>query len=59
MVPEIQSETDIFFVMLSHFLPFYPPNNPENKNFEKMNKASGDVIILHMCTKNPDMMYAS
>ena len=47
-----------FFVILGHFLPFYPapPNNLENRNFEKMNGASGDVIILHICTKNHDYM---
>ena len=27
-----------FFVILDHFLPFYPHNNLENKNFEKMKK---------------------
>ena len=27
-----------------------PPNNPENKNFEKMENASREVIIVHMCT---------
>ena len=26
------------FVIFSYFLPFYPPNNPENQNFEKMKK---------------------
>ena len=53
-------ERDIFFfVILGHLLPFYPPpppppNNPENE------KATGDALILHMCTKNHDrMMYAS
>ena len=49
-----------FFVILDHFLPFYPPNNPKNQNFEKMKKMSGDIIILHTCTKNYDqMMYGS
>ena len=33
------------FVILGYFLPFYPPNNPENKNFEKMKKGPGDIII--------------
>ena len=52
-------QTD-FFVILGHFLPFYPTNNPKNQDFEKMKRTSGDVIILHMCTKNHDhMMYAS
>ena len=47
-------------VIMGHFLPFYPLNNPENLNVEKMKKAPGDVIILHMCTKNHyHMMYAS
>ena len=39
-------------VILGHFLPFYPPKNPKNQNFEKMKKFAGDFIILHMCTKN-------
>ena len=42
-------------------MPLFPPlpNNPENQNFEKMKKASGDVIILNLCNKKHDqMMYA-
>ena len=27
-----------FFVIMNCFLPFYPPMDPENQNFEKMNK---------------------
>ena len=41
---------------MGHFLPFYPPNSPKNQNFEKMKKMPGDIIILHMCTKNYDQM---
>ena len=53
MVPEIWSVTDkTFFFILDSFLPFYPPNNPENPNFEKMEKMPGNIIILHMCTIN-------
>ena len=37
-VLEIWSVTDIIFVILGHFLPFYPTNNPKNQNFEKMKK---------------------
>ena len=49
-----------FFIILDCFLLFYPPNNPKNQNFEKMKKTPGDIIILHMCTKNYDqMMYSS
>ena len=28
--------------------------NPKNENFEKMKTFAGDIIILHMCTKNHD-----
>ena len=34
------------------FLPFYLPNNSKNQNFEKLKKIPGDIIILHMWTKN-------
>ena len=44
------------FLILGYFLPFYPPNNPKNQNFEKMKKTPGDIIILHKCTKNHDHM---
>ena len=49
-----------FFVILGHFLPFYLTNNPKKQNFQKMKKTSGDIFILHMCSKNYDqMMYDS
>ena len=42
IVPEIMElcwnmdrDTEIFFVILGYFLPFYPTNNPKNQNFEK------------------------
>ena len=58
MVPEIWNTTE-YFLILDYFLPFYPPNNPENQNFEKMKKMPGD-IILHMCTMHENhMMYGS
>ena len=56
MVLEIWSVTDDFFSFWTIFLPFYPPNSPENQNFEKMKEMPGDIIILHMCTKNHDHM---
>ena len=46
----------IFFVILDRFLPFYPPNNPKNKTFEKVKKNPDDAIILHESTKNHDHM---
>ena len=31
------------------FLPFYPPpNDPENKNFEKMKKMPENIIFLYI-----------
>ena len=60
VVPEISSTTDRFFVISGYFLPFYPPNNPENKNFEKMKKTSGGIITLNMSTIYENhMMYDS
>ena len=52
-----------FFVILDHFLPFYPPPPhllATQKNFSKMKKTSQDINILHMCTINDNhMMYGS
>ena len=60
MVPEIWSATDIIFVILDFFLPFYNSTDRENqKYFEKMKKAPGD-IILHICTITDNhVMYCS
>ena len=59
MVPEIWSATDRIFCHFGPFLPFYPPNNPKNQNFEKLKENTGDIIILHKCTKNHDHMQGS
>ena len=56
---DMECVIDRIFVILDHFLPFYPTNNPKNQNFEKMKKMPGDIIILHMCTKNYDQMIYS
>ena len=45
-----------FFVMMDRFLPFYPPMDPENQNFEKMKKPLEDIIILQMFTLNDSHM---
>ena len=41
---------------MDHFLPFYPPIDPENQNFQKMKKALEDIIILQMFTINDSHM---
>ena len=40
MVPKIRVRQTKFLVILGHLLPFYPPNNPQNQNFEKMKKMT-------------------
>ena len=40
--------------ILNYFLPFHPPNSPQNENIKKLKKALGGIIILHKCTKNHD-----
>ena len=37
-----------YFVIFGYFLPFYPPNNPQNQNLEKMKKTTRDITILYM-----------
>ena len=60
MVPEISSTIDRMFCHFRLFFAFYPPNNPENQNFEKMKKPPGGIIILNMSTTNENhMMYDS
>ena len=49
---DIECSRHIFLSFWTIFLPFYPPNNPKNQNFEKLKKAPGDIIILHKCTIN-------
>ena len=61
-VTEVWNETDrlfchfgplftLIYPLFTHYLPT-PQAKPENQNFEKMKKASGDVIIRYICTKN-------
>ena len=41
---------------MDRFLPFYPPMDPENQNFEKMKKTLEVIIILQMFTVNDSHM---
>ena len=57
---DIKCKGQIFLVILGHFLPFYPPNNPKNQNFEKIKKTPRYIIILHLRTTNDNhMIYGS
>ena len=40
-----------YFVILDHFLPFYPLKNPKNHNFDNIKKMLKSSF--YMCTKNP------
>ena len=48
----------ILFVILGHFLPFYPTNNPNKQNLKHMKNTPGDIIILHKCKKIMIICYA-
>ena len=37
------------FIILDHYLPFYPPNNLKTQNFEKMKKYL-EILAFYTCT---------
>ena len=37
--------------MLDHFLPFYPPNNMKNQNFEKLKTSEDNYHFMHVYHK--------
>ena len=46
-------------IVIFHFGLFFALL-PKNQNFKKMKKTPGDIMILHMCTKNHDhILYCS
>ena len=56
IVPEIWSVMDRIFCCFRPFFVLLPLQHSRNQNFEKMKKASTDIIILHSCTKDHDHM---
>ena len=47
------------FVILGHFLPFDPPNNPKSQNFEKIKRCL-EILSLYTCVPQMTiMMYGS
>ena len=52
MLPEIRSATDIHF---GSFFPLLLPLRPRKLKLWKNGNTPGDIILLHMCTKNKDM----
>ena len=56
MVPEIWSMLNIICCYFGPFFALLSQNNPKTKNFEKMKKSLGDIIILNMSTTNDNHM---
>ena len=57
-VPEIRSQTDRVYCHFGPYLAVLHSREWGKSIFQKLKKTSGDVIILHMCTKNHNhMMY--
>ena len=55
--PELWDMKDVIVIfILGYFLHFYTASSAKNKNFIKMKKPPGYIIILHNCTKNHDHM---
>ena len=49
-----------YFSFWAIFCRFYDPNSLKNENFQNTEKKKpGDIIILHKCTKNYDMLSCS
>ena len=60
MVPEIWGVTDRIFCHFGPFFALLPPRTTQKSKFLKTEKMSGDISILHKCTKNHDhMVYCS
>ena len=54
-VPEIWCVTDVIVTFrLGVFFALLPLSQPKKSKFQKNKKDPGDIIILHMCTKNYD-----
>ena len=55
-VPEIWCIIDVIIFHFGYFLPFTPLTAQKVKIKKKMKKTPGDIIILHICTKNYNQM---
>ena len=56
----LHDRCNCYFSFWAIFCPFMPLTAQKIKILKKWKKTPGDIIILHMCTKNYDqMMYSS
>ena len=42
---DIECDRQNFFVILDHYLPFYPPNSPKHQNFEKKKQKNEKTVL--------------
>ena len=47
---------EIFIFHFGLFFALSPPSQPKKSKLKKWKKSPGEIIILHMCTKNYDQM---
>ena len=59
MVPHIRNATDRISCHFGPFLTHLFPNNPKIRNFEKLEKTLGDIILDMCIIKDNHMMYSS
>ena len=60
IIAEIWSATDIIVCYFGPFFTLLPHEQPKKTKFWKNVKKTGDIIILHKCTKSHDhMLYCS
>ena len=60
-VPEIWCVTDVIIFHFGLFFALLPPplspsKQPRKSKFPKNEEKIGDIILLHMCTKDDDQM---
>ena len=60
-VPEKWHVSDVIVIsQFGQYLALLPLNSPKNENSKTMEKAPGDIVILHKYTKNHDhILYCS
>ena len=47
---DLERDAQTFFIILDHFLHFYPPNNLKKQNFEKMKKKKPlEIASFYTC----------
>ena len=56
---DINHNSQIFFVILGHFLHFYLPKSPKTQNFKKMKFYTSATKIMIICYTVPDIWHVT